>query len=71
MSIAALTIDPSTGHVLMETEEPQKEGKFHELTINEFQIRKVDIGIHVHDSMVNIWKYNNEKIEGRLEELRA
>lgn len=70
-SIAALATDPSIGHMLMEIVEPQKEGKFHELTINEFQIRMVDIGIHIHDSMENIWKSTNEKIKDRLEELRV
>ena len=47
-SIEALATDPSTILMLMETKEPQKEGKFHELTINDFQIRMVDIGIPVH-----------------------
>lgn len=31
----------------------------------------VDLGIPVHDSMVNIWKSTNEKIEDKLEEIRA
>lgn len=57
--------------MLMEIAEPQKEGKFHELTANDFQIKTVDIGILVHDSMINIWKSTNEKIEDRLEKLRV
>ncbi len=47
------------------------EGKFHELTLYNFQIRTVDIGIPMHDFMVNIWKSTNEKIKDRLEELRV
>ena len=39
--------------------------------MDDFHIRMVDLGIHVHDSMVNIWKSTNEKIEDMLEELRA
>lgn len=70
-SIATLATDPSTSHMLVEITEPQKEGKFHELSSYEFQIRIVDLGIHVHDSMVNMWKSTNEKIEDRLEDLRA
>ena len=31
----------------------------------------MDFGIPVHDSMVNMWKSTNEKIEDKLEELRV
>ena len=64
-----MATDPSTGHMLMEISKPQKEGKFH--ATNDFQIKMVDFGILVHDSMVNIWKSTNKKIEDMLEELRA
>ena len=70
-TIVTLTTDSSTGHMMMEIAEPQKECKFHELTVDDFQIRTIDHGILVHDSMVNIWKSTNEKIEDRLEKLRA
>ena len=60
-SIVALTTDPSTGQMLMEIVEPQKEEKFLELIANEFQIRMDDINILMHDSMVNIWKYTKKR----------
>ena len=31
----------------------------------------VDLGVPVHDSMVNMWKSTNKKIENKLEELRV
>lgn len=31
----------------------------------------MDLGVPIHDSMVNIWKSTNECIEDRLEELRV
>ena len=31
----------------------------------------MDLGIPIHNSMVKIWKYTNEKIEDKLEDLRA
>ncbi len=31
----------------------------------------VDLDILVHNSMLNMWKSNNEKIEDKLEELRV
>ena len=31
----------------------------------------LDLGILVHDSMVNMWKSTSEKIENKLEELRV
>ena len=49
-TLAALATDSSIGQIA----EPQKEGKFCELTTNDLQIRTVDIGSSVHDSMVNI-----------------
>ena len=57
--------------MLVEIAKPQKEGKFYELSNDEFQIRIVDLSILVHDSMVNIWKSTNEKIEDKMEEIRA
>ena len=30
----------------------------------------MDLGIPIHDSMVNMWKSTNDKIEYKLEELR-
>ena len=57
--------------MLEEIVEPQKEGKFHELNTTNFLIEIVEIGILVHDSMINIQKSTNEKIEDRLEELRV
>jgi hypothetical protein len=44
---------------------------FHELAPNDLNIRMIDMGIPGHDSMVNIWKLTNIKIEDRLEELRS
>ena len=57
--------------MLIEIAKPQKEGRFHELSKDDFQIRTLDLGILVHESMVNMWKSTNEKIEDKLEELRA
>ena len=34
------------------------------------KIRTMDLGIPVHDSMVNMWKSSNEKIEDKLKEVR-
>ena len=31
----------------------------------------MDLGIPIHESMVNIWKSTNKKIEDKLEELRG
>lgn len=70
-AIATLATDPSISHMLMQITEPQKEGEFDELTANDFQIRTIDIGVLEHDFILNIWKSTNERIEGKLEELRA
>ncbi len=62
--------DSSTDHILVEIAKPQKEGRFHELTPNDFHIIMVDMGILVDASMVNIWISTNLKIKERLEKLR-
>lgn len=69
--MVALSTDSIIGHLLMEIAKPQKEGKFHELSASDLQIRMAYMGVLVHDSIVNIWKTTNEKIKDRLEELKA
>lgn len=64
-------MDSTTGHMLVEIVELQKEGRFHELSKEDFQLKTLDLSILAHGSMVNMWKSTNEKIEGKLEELRA
>ena len=56
--------------MLVEIVEPQK-GGFHEILKDDLQIKPLDLGILVHDSMVNMWKSNNEKIEEKFKELRV
>lgn len=70
-TIATMTTNSSTSHMLVEIVEPHKEGKFHELAPTDFHIRTIDMGVLVHDSMVNIWKSINVRIEEKLEELRT
>lgn len=57
--------------MLIEIAKPQNEGRFHELSKDNFQIKTLDLGILVHNSMVNMWNSTSEKIEDNLEELRA
>lgn len=56
--------------MLVEIVKPQKEGRFHEPSKDYFQNETLDLGILVHEFMVNMWKSTNEKIEEKLEELR-
>lgn len=65
-----LATDSITCHMLVEISKPQKEGRFHEIFKDDFLIRMVDLGIPIHNSMVNMWKFTNEKIIYKLEELR-
>lgn len=69
-TMAALAIDPTFGHLLLEITQPQKEGNIDELAPSDFHIRIVDMGILVHDSMVSIQRSTNARIEDKLEELR-
>lgn len=70
-TISALAIDSTTSDMLVEIVEPQKEGIFHDLSKDYFQIKMVNLGIRVHNSMVNMWKSINVKIKDKMEELRA
>lgn len=68
-TLASLATEVNIGNMVMQIAEPQKEGRPKELAPSDFQIKTHDMGPPMHDTMLNVWKYSNVKIEDRLEEL--
>ena len=56
--------DLATGHLTMEIEKPNKEGRIEDMTTNDFTLHLIDLGEARHDTNVNLWKLTNEFIVG-------
>ena len=63
--------DLAIGHLIMETEKPNKEGRIEDMTTNDFTLHSVDLGEARHDTKVSLWKSTNKVIEGQLESLKS